>query len=883
MKGKKQRAEGKDPLVARAIIGFAALLAPRSDRARFKEEWLGELAVVSARGAAAAIRFALGAPRDAWSMRTPTRWHAAIAADVRSATRQLARRPAYTAVVVACLVVGLVASVGMFSFITSIFYGDMPGIAQRRELLRINVGYDRARNSETLADDRRVVAEPLSYSDFAVVRDLTTTPALDVVGAEGGLRVTAAGNHGPVSVNGAFASGDLFRVLRTVPVTGRFFSPNDDAADAALVAVVTDYFWRTHLDGRADAVGRPILISGLSCTVIGVAPPRFHGMRTLDIGEDDSHGVQVWVPLAHAALWPGGVPLDDPWLTTVSRLRPAASIRDAEAQLAAAAARIAAANPALRSNANAVIRPMGIGPTSSFKVLILVAAMLALPMIVLAIGCANVANLQLARAAEQSRELAVRLALGATRAQLARLLTIETLARVFAAVLVSLALVFALIRTLAPLFPVFITVDWRVVLFAVTLAVAVALATGLMPAWLVLRNTAAGEMKHSGRSGSLGHARLRNGLVVSQVALSLTLLVLAGLFMRTAQAMISDAPPALREQLIARFNPAELRMSPAAARQFADTVAARVGHDSRVTHTALSTEAAVRFGMTGSPASSDTFAVALGITPSWLDVMQLPVLTGRRLNDSDDASVALISARAAELLAPTGSPLGLLLRVDMPNAVEHQVRVVGVVADRPTRPTVERSEPTIYMPLPAAVDGAFTLLVRSANPEALRSDLMAVINDADPRIAWASIRRGDMAFQDDAQEMQYGVFGAGLAALVALVLSATGLYAVMSYVVQLRRREIGIRVAIGAQPGWIIAMMLRQAFRLVGIGVACGLALSAPMAFLMQANFVATVTVLDPLVFAPAATLLLVVGAVASIAPSLRASRVDPITTLRQD
>jgi putative ABC transport system permease protein len=438
-------------------------------------------------------------------------------------------------------------------------------------------------------------------------------------------------------------------------------------------------------------------------------------------------------------------------------------------------------------------------------------------------------------------------------------------------------------RVIAPLFPVFITVDWRVVAFAVGLAVAVALATGLVPAWLVLRNTAAGQMKQNARSGGVGHSRLRNGLVITQVALSLTLLVLAGLFIRTAQAMISDAPLALREQMVATFNPAELGMSPLEARRFADTVASRMAQDARVTSAALSAEDGVRFGLPSRPAASDTFAVAVSITPPWLNVMQLPVLTGRRLAENDDASVALVSEHAAEIAAPNGSPLGLMLRVDMPNGVERQVRVVGVVADRPTRPTVDRPDPTIYTVLPNRIDGAFTLRVGSANPEALRSDLMRVINAVDPRVAWASIRRGDMAFQDDAQEMQYGVFGAGIAALVALILSATGLYAVMSYVVQLRRREIGVRVAIGAQPSRIVAMMLRQAIRLVGIGVAWGLALSVPMAFFMRANFVAKVTALDPAVFVPTAALLLAIGVIAAIVPSLGSSRVDPISTLRQD
>jgi predicted permease len=883
--------------IARLIIRLSARLAPKSDRARLTEEWLAELDVAAGRGAGAALRFALGAPKDALAhrrakregsraLRPPMRPFAALTTDLRYAIRQLLRRPAYTLAVVGCLVVGLVASVGMFSFITSIFYGDMPGIAQRRELLRVYLSYDHAAAFETTAKGGVIVqraAESLSLSDFAEVRDVGDLPAIDVIGAEGNiLPITAAGNHGPISVDGAFASGDFFRALRTVPQVGRLFSRDDDRSDARPVAVVADNFWRTQLDGRADAIGRPILVSGLSFTVIGVAPPRFHGMRTLDLGEDDSHGVQVWIPLAHAPLWPAQ-PADDPWLSTVARLTPGSTIGHAEQQLAVAAARIAAANPSGRSGAAPFVRTMGLGPTSSFRILILVGAMLALPMIILAIGCANVANLQLARAAEQSRELAVRLALGATRTQLARMLTFETLARVLIAVAASIGLVALLLRTLAPLFPVFITIDWRVVLFALGLAVGVALVTGLMPAWLVLRSTAAGQLKQSAQSGGLGHSRLRGGLVVSQVAMSLALLVLAGLFMRTAQSMVADAPAVLREQLVATFDPTELRMSGTAARTFADTVVARIGQDPRATGVSLATERAVRITSPASAASTELLAPDLGITPSWLDVMQVRVLAGRRLNAHDDASVVMISAHAAELVAPDGAPLGKMLRLVAPNAPERNVMVVGVVADRPMRPTVDRPGPVVYSMFPAQVTAPFSLPRRPPNTDALQPHMMRLISAIDPQIAWTSIRRGDMSFQDDAQEMQYGVLGAGAAALIALVLSATGLYAVMSYVVQLRRREIGVRVAIGAEPGRIVALMLRQALRLVGAGIGCGLAVSVPMAFFLRANMVARVTALDPAVFIPTAVLLLGVGAIASIVPSLRASRVDPISTLRQD
>ena len=513
-------------------------------------------------------------------------------------------------------------------------------------------------------------------------------------------------------------------------------------------------------------------------------------------------------------------------------------------------------------------------------------ALLALPLIVLAIGCANVANLHLARVAEQSRELAVRLALGATRAQLVRLLTLETLARVLIAVGLSIGLILLALVRVQPLVPVFVTIDWRVLLFAVSLALGVSLATGLMPAWIVLRRTAAGELKQGSQSGGLRHSRLRSALIVGQVALSLGLMVLAGLFARTVQAMVNEAPSALRQQMVASFDPSELRMTPLEARRFADTLVTGAAADGRVTHVALSTDDGVGFGRPGAPHTTDRFASLVGMTAAWLDVMEVRLLTGRRLTDADDHTTAMVSARAAEMIAPGASPLGIVLRVTRGSGAGREVRVVrivGVVADNPLRPTVARPDPVIYVPLPKELSGEFTLRVRAADPEALRADLQTLVNRIDPRITWTSIRRGDMRFQDEAREMTGALYVIGAAGTVALVLSATGLYAVLSYMIALRRREIGVRLAIGAPPSRIITLVIRQALTLVLAGMACGLALAVPMAFAMRATFVAKVTAADPMVFLPTISVLLAVGILAAAVPALRASRIDPIDTLRQE
>ncbi len=803
--------------------------------------------------------------------------------DLKYVARQLLRRPGHTLAVIACLVIGLVASVGTFSVITSLFYGDVPGIAGRRDLARIFLRYDSVAENEPTGGRHIFTALP-SFNDFAIMRDQPADSALERIGAEGELRMTAAGSHGPVWIDGAFVSGDYFTVLRTTPLRGRLLTPDDDHPAAAPVAVVTDYFWRTHLDGRDDAIGRPVLLGGTSFTVVGVAPARFHGVSLPDPGQDESQGVQAWIPLVLATQWPTRPSLDNGWLKVVGRVKAGLSITDVERQLTVSAARIAASHPATRANAAPRVRAHGFGINDApIEIFAIVIALLALPLIVLAIGCANVANLHLARVAEQSRELAVRLALGASRAQLVRLLTLETLARVLVAVGLSIGLIFLTLARVQALVPVFVSIDWRVLLFAVSLALGVSLATGLVPAWIVLRRTAAGELKQGSQSGGLRHSRLRGALIVGQVALSLGLMVLAGIFTRTSQAMVNEAPRALRQQMVATFDPSELRMTPLEARRFADTLAMGAAADGRVTHVALSIDDSVRFGLPAGPRSDDRFAALVGMTAAWVDVMEVRLLTGRRLTDADDHTTGMLSARAAEMITPGTSPLGLVLHVTPESGAAREVRIVGVVADNPLRPTVARPDPVIYVPLPRELSGEFTLLVRAADPEALSADLLTLVNRIDPRIIWTSIRRGDMRFQDEAREMAGAIYAVGAAGTVALVLSATGLYAVLSYIVALRRREIGVRLAIGAPPSRIVTLVIRQSLKLVLAGLACGLALAVPMAFAMRATFVAKVSAADPMVFLPTISVLLAVGILAAAVPALRASRIDPIATLRQE
>ena len=280
--------------------------------------------------------------------------------DLKYVARQLLRRPGHTFAVIACLVIGLVASVGAFSVITSLFYGDMPGIAGRRSLARVFLRYDSPTGGEP--------GRPAYRYGTAVVQRLR-----DRAGTTGGFGARrdrrrrrpaddGSGQPWPCLDHRRLRLRRFLRTLRTPPLRGRLLGPEDDRPAAAPVVVVTEYFWRTHLDGRDDAIGRPVLLGGTSFTVIGVAPPRFHGMHSLDPGQDDSNGVQAWIPLTLAPQWPTRPSLDAGWLTVVGRVKAALTTADVERQLAVSAARIAGSQPATRANAAARVRAHGSPP-----------------------------------------------------------------------------------------------------------------------------------------------------------------------------------------------------------------------------------------------------------------------------------------------------------------------------------------------------------------------------------------------------------------------------------------------------------------------------------------------------------------------------------------
>ena len=770
----------------------------------------------------------------------------------------MTRRSSHTFSIVLSLVAGLTVSIATFSILMSLLHGDQPGIINRKELVRTFV-------RQAAGAGEPSFNSPLSVNDFAILRQ--PVPALGSIAVEGDLAMAAVGHHEAIGLTGAFISGKYFEVLGTTAHLGRLLTTSDERPDAPPVAVVSEHFWRTNLDAQAEAIGTPVLLAGRSFTVIGVAPPRFHGLHPLDIGQDDSHGIQVWIALQHSEAWPGAPAPDAVWLSGVGRLRDGFSSADARSQMAAFETQLSSAYPATRSNTSIVVRGHGFGPGDTpLDVLIILGAILGLPLTVLGISCANVANLQLARATERAQELSVRLSFGATHGQLVRLLTTEIMVLVMVAVFVSAASTIAILHFVGPYLPIKLTIDWQAAAFSLLLMLATTFSSGLTPAWLALRRGMTGR----------GRSRLRSTLVIAQVTLSLMMLFGSAVLLRSVNSMELEAPLALRSQIVAELDPGQVGKSPTEARLFAEALQERLKRDPRVTAVSISRARGIRLD------NRNTALVEM--TPSWLDVMSLPILTGRALTTADGPGVALVSARLAESIAGGGSPLGRVLDIS-DGTTSTKVEVVGVVADNRTRPMQigDRPDPVVYVALPADISSPFTLRIRTGAVDAVRADLRTIVRELDPRLPWLSIGRGEESYLNEFGGLQYVALSVGGLGLLALTLASTGLYAVMAYLVMLRRKEIGVRMAVGADPRHIVAMVLRQALTLVLSGTAIGLALAIPLGYGLRAVFVGTVTPLDPVALIPTVALLIVAGTLAAAIPARRASRVDPITTLRQN
>ena len=873
--------------VCRTIVRVSAQLAPRAIRVRWREEWLAEIDAARTSPARLLAR-TVGAPFDALSSRWTTqsqpgsRWRGPWRSDLLQTVRALSRSPGHVAVVALCLGVGIAVCTTTFSILNAFTNGELPGVTERARIGRLHL---------SAGSDGAPAYGDSSVTDYEIMRE--GSPSFAAIAAEGGrtfsLRVEG---QAPMNVIGAFVSGNYFDVLGTRPHLGRLLHPSDDRPDAPLAVVISHAFWTARLGAPSGIVGQTIVAGGRDAVVTGVAPDGFGGLRGGEMNENE--GFAVYVPLAHLRDWPGARRPDQRWLNVYGRLTVPMDRERLAAELLPVAGRIEATDPFTRRNARIAVTESWLTPDATTTMLLfLYVLMLSAPLTVLAIGCANVANLQLVRASLRTRELAVRVSLGASRGQIIRLLTFEAVLLVIAAFATSALGIWILLRVAALVIPMPIHLDTRVMLFMAAIAALVIGATGLLPGLISGRTAAAAGLRSGGRSMSSGNSRVRRGLVVAQVTLCFLLLLAAGVFTRGLYVITGQMPPHAPHTLVTelRFD-VQRNYGPAERRAFLDAFDARMRADGRVRGIAYTTSGpfsngSLRVWRPADPPDAGRFADTISVAGDYFDVSGVRVRRGRALTKADAAAATAVVVNEAfiagfQLAEPV---VGQSLRISSgeENAAPRLVTIVGV-ASAPVSPGIgdfQGEDATIYLPIGAS-PGYIAAWISADNAAVLAERVRRTIADLDPELPAFAVRTLEDHYEEDNETLAMIARTAGGLGIVALLLAVSGLYSVIAFFVALRTSEFGIRVALGARSADIVRMVLGQALRLAGVGLAVGAVLGTPLLIALHANFPFTQR-FDPAVILPTALVLALTALVAGWVPARRASSIQASEALRAD
>jgi putative ABC transport system permease protein len=879
----------------RILLNLLALLVPRDERPRWREEWRAELQY-------GGRRMLLGALPDAWAMRRlasgsrlPSSgsrgrhpFHA-LDQDVRYGMRTLAAAPGFVLGVVLSLTLGIGGNIAAFTFINAAVFRPFPGVQDQHELVRLRV--DVTRDGIPMPTSFLSTGELTAADGLELLRSRVTT--VDALSAHVSRDLIIAVDGQPSTRPGAVVSSNYFDVLGVRPAVGRFFSPADDQPGGDPVAVISHAAWQRLFNGDPGAMGGTITVNGTTVHVIGVAAEHFIGVRKGDERTD------VWIPLGLAELTlrdSSGDPVR--WTTArnlyldfVGRRSPGTTVEAVAAEMQLLAAQLQVTAPPDTTYQAAARRVWLNDPAESAPEVV---AFMIIPLLVLAIACVNAANLLLARAARQTRDWTVRLALGASRWRIVRQVLAES--TVLATVSAALGLVLAnwAIGVVARQIPVPLPIDVRVVAFTLVISLGAALAFSLAPALSVIRR-ASRRAVTSTAPVAMPRSRGRSVLVALQAALSLGLLTTGAQFTNTVFADNPNAAviPSPERLVIAPFDLDPLRLSPDEQRDFYQRLITRTRQIPGVAAAGVSTPglvtgvmgrtAAVRIWTPATPAEG-TRQFPMLASPGALDAIAVPLLAGRQFDDSDAERLrqVIVNEPFARKFFH-GPALGRTFRLALESAPERseEVTIVGIAGGIMRQADSEGPllySPTTLEPLPARA-----LYVRTDGTQSFSiAALSAAVRAIDARVPVSSSSTLAETRAGRHRERQLLARGAAALGLVALVLAAGGLYGVVSYVVSLRRQEVGIRLALGAEARSIVVMITRQALTPALIGAVIGLLGAAIAGRVVQSNLYGSAPT-DLRVFAGSTALLLVVLFAATIIPARRAAGINPLDTLRTE
>jgi len=818
--------------------------------------------------------------------------------DIRHGARVLLRSPGFTLVAVLSLALGIGANTTIFTVINAVLLNPLPvrDISRLVELdtidTKTHVGFARA---EKLG---------MSFPNFQDYR--RQDEVFSGLAAIIPIPLTWSNGVEPRQVNGNLVSANYFDVLGLKPASGRFFfSGEDTKLSGNNVAVISYAFWTNKMGSDPAAVGKDLRLNSMAYTIIGVAPRGFKGTFTFAGAEE------IWIPTSMYTQVLSGLFKDffndRRFLGTfaVGRLKPGIALGQAEASLRTVATRLEKEYPKDNAGRSVALTPLAdaaVGVNQHDQFALAGVVMMTVVGLVLLIACVNLANLLLARAAKREKEMGLRAALGASRNRLMRQMLTECMMLSLLGGAAGLLLAYAGRGVLWSFRPPFIqqndielSLDAHVLLFTFGIAVLTGILFGVAPAIKASVPNLMETLKIGGRGGSIGWGRnnLRSLLVVSEIALSLVALVGAGLFLRSMRdAQKLDPGFESRNLFVMNVDLGALHYDEGRGQQFFRSAIERAAAVPGVQSATIASNAPLGggFARTVFPEGQDestgfrgTLTQLDDVTPGFFDALRIPLLRGRVFTDADrkeTTPVAVVNEAMVKRFWPDQDPIGKRFHFFGDPTL---LQVVGVVRNSVVDTIGEEPVPLAYLPITQAYSPTVTIQMRtSGRPEPVISGVRAQIQQLDNNLAITGVQTIGEVMDQGLWAPRMGAALLGLFGGLALILAALGVYGVLSYSVNQQTREIGIRMAMGADRRNVLGLVIGQGLKLAAVGLAAGIVIALLLARQLS-TLLFGVKAYDPLTFLSVATILMVVAFFACYIPALRATRVDPLTALRYE
>jgi macrolide transport system ATP-binding/permease protein len=817
--------------------------------------------------------------------------------DLRYGLRMLRKNPGFTAVAVLSLALGIGANTTIFTVVNAILLNALPV----RDLPRL-VEMDTI-DSKTLVTQARSEKLGMSFPNFQDYR--RDNQVFTDLAAFMPVAVTWSGGAEPRQLQSELVSANYFEVLGIRPARGRFFMPDEDTKpNGNDVAVLSYAVWANKLGSDPAIIGKPLIFDARPYTVIGIAPRGFRGTITFFSSE------QVWIPTSMKDQVLGGKAKDffndRRFLTvgTIGRLKPGVEMSAAEASLRTMATHLETEFPKDNGGRSVALSPLAdaaVGVNDHKRIALAGAMMMGVVGLVLLIACVNLANLLLAQGARRQKEISLRAALGAGRTRIVRQMLTESMLLSLAGGAVGLAIAYAGRSILWSFRPPFIedsgidlALDSHVLLFTLGVAIVTGFIFGLVPAVKASRPDLMETLNAGGRGGTIGWQRdpLRSLLVIGEMALALITLVGAGLFLHSMQnAQKIDLGFESENLLAMNFDLGALHYEEGRGQQFYRAAIEKVKNSPGVASVSIASNQPIGggFARTVFPEGRDeasgyrgTLTTVDDITPGYFETLRIPILRGRAFTDVDrkETVVAIASEAMVKQYWPNEDGLGKRFHFFGDPTLRE---IVGVVANFVVNEVGEEPQPIVFLPMAQDYVPAATLHVRTTgNPENVVATTRVALQSLDPNLAITNVFTIGQILSQALWAPRMGGILLALFGALALVLSAVGVYGVLSYSVNQQTREIGLRMALGAQRGDVMRLILGQGLRLTVLGLGLGVLVALGLMRVLV-SLLFDVRAYDPSTYTAVTLLLTAVALLACYIPARRAMRVDPMVALRYD